>query len=150
MVPYIGISDSYRFETGRSFFFFSFYFGDGGLHVALVRAQLANVYMRISISGIEISHLFMLNMLFCFLLGTQRMIFMLFVFFATSSFLKIDLHKRNLFGVGVPYSQVAVVAEHMGVPWILSLFLTLVFQWVKICLGSMLSLLLWIDFRANW
>ena len=85
--------------------------------MALVRAQMANVFRGISISGIEISHLLYVDDVMLISSwdpeNAKRLIRMLRCFFMASG-LKINLHKSKLIGVGIPLSQVSSVADMIG------------------------------------
>ncbi|XP_023765317.1 uncharacterized protein LOC111913837 [Lactuca sativa] len=88
-----------------------------GLHVALVRAQMANVFRGISISGIGISHLLYDDDVMLISSwdpeNAKLHICILRCFFMASSF-KINLYKSKLIGVGIPLSQVSSDAYMIG------------------------------------
>lgn len=88
-----------------------------GLHVALVRARLANVLRRISISGVEISYLLyaddVILVSFWDPENANRLIHILWCFYMVRGH-KINLFKSKLIGVGTPFTHVSCVAYTIG------------------------------------
>lgn len=88
-----------------------------GLHVAFDKAHLANVYHGITISGIDISHLFYVEDVVLLTLWDPEIanfIIRILQCFYLASARKINLYKSKLIGAGVHYSQVDVVAHRLG------------------------------------
>lgn len=88
-----------------------------GLHVALIRAQMADMYRGISIGGINMSHLFYADDAVLFTpwdqTNAQHIIHILRCFFMASG-LKINLLKSKVYGVGFNVDQVSAMAHCMG------------------------------------
>lgn len=88
-----------------------------GLHFALTRAQEANIFVGVSISVTEMSHL--LNVDDVMILAdwdpenAKRIIQIIISFYMVSS-LRINLHKNKLMRVGVSYNQIVEVANRIG------------------------------------
>lgn len=103
-------------RQGDPLFPFIFILVMEGLHVALVRAQLANVYRGIFVSGIKIPHLLYVYDIVLLspwdskiAMHIVRILYCLFLF----SSLKINFHKSKLFGIGYPTSYVVLVVKRM-------------------------------------
>lgn len=103
---------------GSPFSFF-IYLGNfqEGLHVALSRAQVANSFKGIYVSGIEMSHLLYVDDVIILVdwdaENANRILCILRCFYMSSG-LKINLHKCKLIGVGVLYNQFVDVANRIG------------------------------------
>lgn len=99
-----------------------------GLHIALMRAQMANVLRGVTISGIGISHLMYADdVMRVSELDPENVNYLIFILrcFYMASGLKINLQKSKSIGIGVSYSEVFTVADRIGCDAAVLLFIHL-------------------------